>query len=100
MTDRIITIVKHVFDKVIRIVKVQKNTLPHSKLYNATEVGNSYGITATMVGKYANKHHIKAREWQRNKYGEYRPYTISSGRIVAHWLYSEKGKEIIGQFIS
>lgn len=66
------------------------------KEYSATDIAKKLGITATMVGKTANKLGLKAEQPGQNEYGR---WTNSKSRYsdkeVPQWLYTEAGYKAI-----
>lgn len=68
---------------------------PVEKTYTATEIGKELGISANMVGRIANKHGLKTKE-----YGiEVLDKSRSSNKQVPSFRYNEKGKQRIKELV-
>jgi prophage antirepressor-like protein len=62
------------------------------RVYSASEIGLLLGISATMVGRLANRYHLKAPTGQHNEHGEWIwDKAKHADKQVQSWVYSEAG---------
>lgn len=75
-----------------RIYQVNKNF--HANLYTASQIAGKLGITANMVGRIANEHHLK----QDPIYGKLGKMQLNNGRWVDMFYYNDDALTIIKHF--
>lgn len=71
-----------------------KMTIPFMRIhyYSAGQIGRQLGISANMVGRIANKMHLKADQPGQNKFGRWATNkSPNSPKEVAQWLYTDEG---------
>lgn len=71
-----------------------KMTIPFMRIhyYSAGQIGRQLDISANMVGRIANKLHLKAEQPGQNKFGRWATNkSPNSPKEVAQWLYTDEG---------
>jgi prophage antirepressor-like protein len=70
--------------------------LPRSAepMYSATDIGKECGVSAQVVGKVANSHHLKGPAGEDGEYGYWiRSKSRYSSKEVNTFVYNERGRE-------